>query len=59
VTREKVRQLTSFALSNRGVARMIAKKDTAVLSELYEENQISKNSLVSHNLTRDKEDLSL
>ena len=57
--RLKVRELTSFALSNRGVARMMAKKDTAGLSDLYEAYQISKNSLVSHNLTRAKEDLSL
>ncbi|MBQ4831837.1 hypothetical protein J8L70_01110 [Pseudoalteromonas sp. MMG010] len=55
----KVRELTSFALSNRGVARLKAKNETAALSDLYEAVQISKNSLVSHNLTRAKQDLSL
>ncbi|MEG3759005.1 hypothetical protein V5096_13740 [Pseudoalteromonas carrageenovora] len=57
--RLKVRELTSFALSNRGVARLKANKDTAGISDLYEAVQISKNSLVSHNLTRAKEELSL
>ncbi|MDB2356396.1 hypothetical protein [Pseudoalteromonas sp. SaAl2] len=55
----KVRQLTSFALSNRGVSRIMAKNDTAGLADLYEATQISDNTLVSHNLTRAKEDLSL
>ena len=57
--RFKVRQLTSYALSNRGVARIKAQKDTAGISDLYEAVQISKNSLVTHNLTRAKKELSL
>ncbi|KHM49586.1 hypothetical protein PL71_07765 [Pseudoalteromonas distincta] len=57
--RLKVRELTSFALSNRGVARIKAQKDTAGISDLYEAVQISKNSLVTHNLTRAKKELSL
>ncbi|MCQ8877073.1 hypothetical protein NQT69_03345 [Pseudoalteromonas shioyasakiensis] len=55
----KIRQLTSFALSNRGVSRIMAKNDTAGLADLYEAVQISNNTMVSHNLTRAKEDLSL
>ncbi|MDP2633778.1 hypothetical protein Q8W35_03340, partial [Pseudoalteromonas sp. 1_MG-2023] len=55
----KVRQLTSFALSNRGVSRIMAKNDTAGLSDLYEAAQISNSKLVSHNLNRAKENLSL
>ncbi len=55
----KVRQLTSFALSNRGVARLKANNDTAGLADLYEANQMSTSTMVSHNLTRAKEELSL
>ncbi|MBQ4833192.1 hypothetical protein J8L70_08060 [Pseudoalteromonas sp. MMG010] len=55
----KVRELTSFALSNRGVARLKAQNETAALSDLYEAVQISQNSLVSHNLKRAKQDLAL
>ena len=55
----KVRQLTSFALSNRGVARLKAHNDTAGLADLYEANQMSNSTMVSHNLTRAKEELSL
>jgi hypothetical protein len=55
----KLRKLTSYALSNRGVARLKAHNDTAALADLYEAVQISNNSLVSHNLTRAKEELSL
>lgn len=57
--RMKVRALTSFALSNRGVSRMLAKNDTAGLSDLYEAAQIADSEMVSHNLTRAKEYLSL
>ncbi|GAB0109485.1 hypothetical protein [Pseudoalteromonas distincta] len=55
----KVRQLTSYALSNRGVARLKAKNETAAIADLYEAVQLNKNSLVSHNLTRAKEELAL
>ncbi|MFK3873311.1 hypothetical protein [Pseudoalteromonas rhizosphaerae] len=55
----KVRELTSYALSNRGVSRMLAKNDTAGLSDLYEAAQIADSEMVSHNLTRAKEYLSL
>lgn len=55
----KVRELTSFALSNRGVSRLMAKNDAGGLSDLYEASQVSDNTLVSHNLTRAKENLSL
>ena len=55
----KVRQLTSFALSNRGVSRIMAKNDTAGLSDLYEAAQMADSAMVSHNLTRAKEYLSL
>ena len=55
----KVRQLTSFALSNRGVARLKAKNETAGLADLYEAKQLSNNDMVSYNLTRAKEELAL
>ncbi|WP_165723010.1 MULTISPECIES: hypothetical protein [unclassified Pseudoalteromonas] len=55
----KVRQLTSFALSNRGVARLKAHNDTAALADLYEASKLSNSSMVSHNLSRAKEELSL
>ncbi|BDF94564.1 MULTISPECIES: hypothetical protein [Pseudoalteromonas] len=55
----KVRELTSYALSNRGVSRMMAKNDAAGLSDLYEAAQIADSAMVSHNLTRAKEYLSL
>ncbi|BDF94520.1 MULTISPECIES: hypothetical protein [Pseudoalteromonas] len=55
----KVRELTSYALSNRGVSRLMAKNDAAGLSDLYEAAQISDSAMVSHNLTRAKEYLSL
>ena len=55
----KLRELTSFALSNRGVSRMMAKNDTAGLSDLYEAAQMTDSAMVSHNLTRAKEYLSL
>ncbi|WP_213608339.1 hypothetical protein [Pseudoalteromonas sp.] len=57
--RFKVRELTSFALSNRGVGRLMAKNETAALSDFYEAQQMSGNELVSHNLTRAKQDLAL
>lgn len=55
----KVRQLTSYALSNRGVARLKSNNETAAIADLYEAKQISDNALVSHNLTRAKEELAL
>jgi len=55
----KVRELTSFALSNRGVSRIMAKKDTAGISDLYEAVQISNNTLVSYNLSQAKSALAL
>ncbi|WP_283710844.1 hypothetical protein [Pseudoalteromonas prydzensis] len=55
----KVRELTSYALSNRGVSRMMAKNDAAGLSDLYEASKIADSTMVSHNLTRAKEYLSL
>jgi hypothetical protein len=55
----KVRELTSFALSNRGIARLKSQKDTAGLADLYEANQLSNSTYVTHNLTRAKEALSL
>jgi hypothetical protein len=57
--RFKVRQLTSYALSNRGVARLKAHNDTAALADLYEAKSMSNSTMVSHNLTRAKEELSL
>jgi hypothetical protein len=55
----KVRELTSFALSNRGIARLKSQKDTAGLADLYEAKQLSNSVYVNHNLTRAKEELSL
>lgn len=55
----KRRELTSFALSNRGVARIMSENDTAALSDFYEAVQISGNELVEHNLTRAKKNLAL
>ncbi|WP_404340169.1 hypothetical protein [Pseudoalteromonas mariniglutinosa] len=55
----KRRELTSFALSNRGVARIMANNNTAALSDFYEAVQISANDLVSHNLNRAKQRLAL
>lgn len=55
----KVRKLTSYALSNRGISRIMAKNDAAGLSDLYEAAQISNSEMVSHNITRAKENLSL
>ena len=55
----KLRQLTSYALSNRGVARLKANNETAAIADLYEAVQLNKNALVSHNLTRAKQELSL
>ncbi|MGB1030729.1 MAG: hypothetical protein ACPGVW_13375 [Pseudoalteromonas marina] len=57
--RFKVRQLTSFALSNRGVARLKANNETAGLADLYEAKSMSNSTMVSHNLTRAKEELAL
>ncbi|ALQ08447.1 hypothetical protein WNY97_18095 [Pseudoalteromonas fuliginea] len=57
--RFKVRQLTSFALSNRGVARLKAHNDTAALADLYEASKLSNSTMVSHNLSRAKEELAL
>lgn len=59
VSKLKVRELTSYALSNRGVSRMMAKNDAAGLSDFYEAAQIADSTMVSHNLTRAKEYLSL
>ena len=55
----KVRQLTSFALSNRGVARLKSNNDTAAIVDLYEAAQMSNSTMVSHNLTLAKEELAL
>ena len=55
----KVRELTSYALSNRGVSRMMSKNDAAGLSDLYEASKIANSEMVSHNLNRAKERLSL
>ncbi|MEL0647685.1 hypothetical protein V6248_09665 [Pseudoalteromonas agarivorans] len=55
----KVRQLTSYALSNRGVARLKSNNETAALADLYEANLMSNSTMVSHNLNRAKEELSL
>jgi len=55
----RVRQLTSFALSNRGVARLKSNNDTAAIADLYEANQMSNSTMVSHNLTLAKEELAL
>ncbi|MCK8093957.1 MULTISPECIES: hypothetical protein [unclassified Pseudoalteromonas] len=55
----KVRQLTSFALSNRGVARLKSNNDTAAIADLYEAVQMSNSTMVSHNLTLAKEELAL
>ena len=55
----KVRQLTSFALSNRGVARLKSNNDTAAIADLYEAAQMSNSTMVSHNLTLAKEELAL
>ncbi len=55
----KRRELTSFALSNRGVARIMSENETAALSDFYEAVQISSNDLVEHNLTRAKQNLAL
>ena len=55
----KVRRLTSYALSNRGVSRIMAKNDAAGLSDLYEAAKIADSEMVSHNITRAKENLSL
>ncbi|HEA19017.1 MAG: hypothetical protein ACTH4U_07280 [Pseudoalteromonas prydzensis] len=57
--RMKVRELTSFAFSNRGVSRMMANNDAAGLSDFYEAAQIADSVMVSHNLARAKENLSL
>ena len=57
--KSKVRELTSYALSNRGVSRIMAKNDAAGLSDLYEAAQISNSEMVSHNISRAKENLSL
>ena len=55
----KVRQLTSFALSNRGVARLKSNNDTAAIADLYEAVQMFNSTMVSHNLTLAKEELAL
>ena len=55
----RVRQLTSFALSNRGVARLKSNNDTAAIADLYEAAQMSNSTMVSHNLTLAKEELAL
>ncbi len=55
----KRRELTSFALSNRGIARIMSEKQTAALSDFYEAVQISENELVNHNLSRVKQNLAL
>lgn len=55
----KRRELTSFALSNRGIARIMANNNTAGLSDFYEAVNVSGNDLVSHNLNRAKQNLSL
>ncbi|MCP4585066.1 MULTISPECIES: hypothetical protein [unclassified Pseudoalteromonas] len=59
VPSHKRRELTSFTLSNRGVARIMSENDTAALSDFYEAVQISGNELVEHNLTRAKKNLAL
>ena len=44
--RFKVRQLTSFALSNRGIARLKANNETAGLADLYEAKSMSNSTMV-------------
>ncbi|MGS0535745.1 hypothetical protein [Pseudoalteromonas sp. SaAl2] len=55
----KRNELTSFALSNRGVARIMSNNETAAISDFYEANQMSNNDLVNHNLNRAKQNLAL
>ncbi|WP_350654067.1 hypothetical protein [Pseudoalteromonas sp. D48-MNA-CIBAN-0056] len=51
--------MTQISKHYRGVGRLMAKNETAALSDFYEAQQISGNELVSHNLTRAKQDLAL
>ncbi|MBH0059449.1 hypothetical protein I6F65_21180 [Pseudoalteromonas sp. SWXJZ94C] len=52
--------LFRFSLkTSRGVARLKANNDTADLTDLYEANEMSTSTMVSHNLTRAKEELAL
>lgn len=53
------RELTSFALSNRGIARIKAQNNAAGISDFYEAVNVSGNELVSHNLNRAKQNLAL
>lgn len=55
----KRNELTSFALSNRGVARIMSHNETAAISDFYEANQMFNNDLVNHNLNRAKQNLAL
>ncbi|MCQ8876685.1 hypothetical protein NQT69_01385 [Pseudoalteromonas shioyasakiensis] len=55
----KRNELTSFALSNRGVARIMSNKETAAISDFYEAHKMSNNDLVDHNLNRAKQNLAL
>ncbi|WP_062564437.1 hypothetical protein [Pseudoalteromonas shioyasakiensis] len=55
----KRNELTSYALSNRGIARLMAKNDTAAIADFYEAVQLNNNELVSFNLNLAKQELKL
>ena len=46
-------------LSNRGIARLMAKNDTAAIADFYEAVQLNNNELVSFNLNLAKQELKL
>ena len=58
-SRFKRNELTSFALSNRGVARFMANNDTAAIADFYETSRLDDNEYVSFNLNRAKQELKL
>ncbi|HCV05439.1 hypothetical protein L1264_17195 [Pseudoalteromonas sp. APAL1] len=58
-SRFKRNELTSFALSNRGVARFMANNDTAAIADFYEASRLDDNEYVSFNLNRAKQELKL
>ncbi|MDI4650769.1 MULTISPECIES: hypothetical protein [Pseudoalteromonas] len=55
----KRNELTSYALSNRGIARLMAKNDTAAIADFYEAVQLNNYELVSFNLNLAKQELKL
>lgn len=55
----KRNELTSYALSNRGIARLMAKNDTVAIADFYEAVQLNNNELVSFNLNLAKQELEL